>query len=37
MSKSQCLLLLSTTLFSATSIALSPEAIEGKSLYPDCL
>ena len=32
----QCSLLLSTTLFSASSIALSPEAIEGKSLYPTC-
>ena len=29
-------LLLSTTLFSASSIALSPEAIEGKALYPTC-
>ena len=36
MRKLQYLLLLSTTLFSASSIALSPEAIEGKSLYPTC-
>jgi mono/diheme cytochrome c family protein len=36
MNKSQYLLLLNTTLFSASSIALSPEAIEGKSLYPTC-
>ena len=36
MNRSQYLLLLSTTLISANSIALSPEAIEGKSLYPTC-
>ena len=36
MSRSQYLLLLSATLFSASSIALSPEAIEGKKLYPTC-
>ena len=36
MRRLQYLLLLSNTLFSASSIALSPEAIEGKSLYPTC-
>ena len=36
MTKSQLLLLLSTTLFAASSHALSPEAIKGKSLYPTC-
>ena len=36
MSRSQLSVLLLATLFSANSIALSPEAIEGKSLYPSC-
>jgi hypothetical protein len=36
MSRSQYLLLVCTILFSVSSIALSPEALEGKSLYPTC-
>jgi len=36
MRKSQFSLLLIATLFSASCLALSPEAIEGKSLYPTC-
>ena len=36
MNRLQYILLVSTALFSTISIALSPEAIEGKNLYPSC-
>ena len=36
MNRSQLLLLLATAFFSANSIALSSQAVEGRNLYPTC-